>query len=89
MAHNSIGVDHQRQTIETLCMMMIILGPGIANISESDADPYSHGDEHGGLLTVITMTQEQIVWIGSDELPSFPWDPRVHFVNRLFHLMMT
>jgi hypothetical protein len=26
--------------------------------------------------------------IGSDELPSFPWDPRVHSVSRLFHLMM-
>jgi len=29
------------------------------------------------------------VGIGSDELPSLPWDPRVHFVSRSFHLMMT
>jgi hypothetical protein len=26
--------------------------------------------------------------IGSEELPSFPWDPGVHLVSRLFHLMM-
>jgi hypothetical protein len=89
MAHNNIAVDHQRQTIETLCMMMIILGPRIADISESDADPYSHGDEHGGLSTVSTRTHEQLVGIGSDELPSLPWDPGVHVVSRLFHLMMT
>jgi hypothetical protein len=28
------------------------------------------------------------VGIGSDELPIFPWDPGVHLVSRLFHLMM-
>jgi hypothetical protein len=88
MAHNNIGVDHQRQTIETLCMMMSILGLGIADISESDADPDSHGDEHGGISTVSTMTQKQLVGIGSDELPSLPWDLGVHLVSRLFHLMM-
>jgi hypothetical protein len=33
MAHSSIGVDHQRQTVETLCMMMSILDPRIADIS--------------------------------------------------------
>jgi hypothetical protein len=88
IAHNNIGVDHQRQTVETLCMMMSILGHGIADISEGDTDPDSHGDEHGGLSTVSTMTQEQLVGIGSDELPSFPWDPGVHLVSRLFHLMM-
>jgi len=48
MAHKSIGVDHQGQTVETVCMMMIILGPGTADILESVADLDSHGDEHGG-----------------------------------------
>jgi hypothetical protein len=28
------------------------------------------------------------VGIGSDELPRVPWDPGVHLVSRLFHLMM-
>jgi hypothetical protein len=35
------------------------------------------------------MTLEQLTGIGSDELPSFPWDPGIHFVSRLFHFMMT
>jgi hypothetical protein len=38
---------------------------------------------------VINMTQEQLVGIGSDQLPSLPWDPGIHFVSRLFHFMMT
>jgi hypothetical protein len=74
MVDNNIGVDHQRQTVETLCVMMSILGHGITYISDGDIDPNSHGDEHGGLSTVSTMTQKQLVGIGSDKLPSFPWD---------------
>jgi hypothetical protein len=69
-------------------VMMSILGHGITDISEGDTDPDSHGDEHGGISTVSTMTQEQLVGIGSDKLPSLPWDPGVHLVSRLFHLMM-
>jgi hypothetical protein len=38
---------------------------------------------------MISMTHEQLAGIGSDKLPSFPWDPRVHFVSRSFHFMMT
>jgi hypothetical protein len=74
-AHNSIGVDHQRQIVETLCVMVSILDHGIAGIPEGDTDLGSHEDEHGGLPTVISMTQEQLMGIGSDKLPSFPWDP--------------
>jgi hypothetical protein len=70
-------------------VMVSILGHGISYISKGDTDTDSHGDEHGGLPTVISMTQEQLVGIGSDKLPRFPWDPGVHFVSRLFHLMMT
>jgi hypothetical protein len=88
IAYNNIGVDHQRQTVETLGVMVSILGHGIADISEGDTDSDSHGDEHGGLPTVISMTHEQLVGIGSDELPILPWDPGVHLVSRLFHLMM-
>jgi hypothetical protein len=39
-------------------VMVSILGHGIADISEGDTDPDSHGDEHGGILTDISMTQE-------------------------------
>jgi hypothetical protein len=63
---NRIGVDHHRQTVETLCVMVSILGHGIADISEGDIDTDSHGDEHGGLPTMIDMTQEQLVGIGSE-----------------------
>ena len=35
-------------------------------------------DEHKGLLTVISLTQEQLYEIGSDKLPSLPWDPGAH-----------
>jgi hypothetical protein len=82
-------MDHHRQTVETLCLMVSLLGRGIAGISEGNTDIDSHRDVNGGLPTVINMTQEQLVGIGSDKLPSLPWDPRVHFVGRLFHLMMT
>jgi hypothetical protein len=43
-------------------------------------------DEHRGLLTVISLTQEQLEEIGSDKLPSFPWDPGVRFVSTMFML---
>ena len=46
-------------------------------------------DEHIGLLTVISLTQEQLEESGSDKLPSFPWDARVHRVSQMFHYMMT
>jgi hypothetical protein len=87
--YNRIGGDHHGQTVETLCMMVSILGRGIADISDGDTDTDSHRDVHGGLLTVINMTQEQLAEIGSDKLSSLPWDLGVHFVGRLFHLMMT
>ena len=43
-------------------------------------------DEHRGLLTVISLTQEQLEEIGSDKLPNFPWDPVVQFVSTMFML---
>jgi hypothetical protein len=43
-------------------------------------------DEHIGFLTVINLTQEQLEEIGSDKLPSFPWDPGVCVVSRMFML---
>jgi hypothetical protein len=81
--YSRIGVDLHRQTIETLCVI------GISNISEGDVDTNSWEDEHGGLLTVISMTQEQLAGIGSDKLLSLPWDPGVHCVSRSFHFLMT
>jgi hypothetical protein len=38
---------------------------------------------------VINPAQEQLTKTGSDKLPSFPWDTRVHLVSRMFHYMMT
>jgi hypothetical protein len=75
-------VDHQRQTVEALGVMVSILGHGTEDISEVDTDSDSHWDEDGGLPTVISMTHQQLVGIGSDELPNFPWDPGVHLVSR-------
>jgi hypothetical protein len=46
-------------------------------------------DYHRGLLTVISLTLEQLEELGSGELPSFPWDLGVHLVSRMFHYMMT
>jgi hypothetical protein len=69
--------------------MVSILGHRLADISEGDTDTDSHKDVHRGLPTVISGTHEQLAGIRSDKLPSLPWDPRVHFVSRLFHFMMT
>ena len=46
-------------------------------------------DEHGGIPTMISPTQEQIVETGSDKLPSVPWDLGVHFVSMMFYIMLT
>jgi hypothetical protein len=70
ITYNRIGVDHQRQTVETLGLMVSILGHGATDISKGNTDSDSHGDEHGGLPAIIGMTHEQLVGIGSDELPS-------------------
>jgi hypothetical protein len=68
--------------------MMSIIGQMITDSSGGDTDTDTHEDEHGGIPTVINMTQEQLAEIGSNKLPSSPWDLRVHFVGSLFHLMM-
>ena len=44
-------------------------------------------DEHIGIMVVISLTQEQLEEIGSDKLPSLPWDPGVRFVSTM--LMLT
>jgi hypothetical protein len=45
--------------------------------------------EHRGIHTMISMTQEKPTYIGSDKLPSFPWDPGVHLVSWMYRYMMT
>jgi hypothetical protein len=35
-------------------------------------------DQHRGLLTVISLTQESLEEVGSDKLPTLPWDSGVH-----------
>jgi hypothetical protein len=46
-------------------------------------------DEHRGLLTVISLTQEQLEETGSHKLPTLPWDPGVHLASRMFDYMVT
>jgi hypothetical protein len=70
-------------------VMMSIIAQVMADSSDDDTHTDSHEDENRGLPTVINLTQEQLEKIGSDKLPSFPWDPGVHFVSRMFHCMMT
>jgi hypothetical protein len=60
-AYNRSEVDCVRQTIETWCVMVSIIDQVTT-------------DEHKGLLTVISLTQEQLEEIGSDKLPSLPGD---------------
>ena len=66
IAYSKIGVDHWRQTVETLGVMVSILGHGIADILEGDTASDSHWDEDGGIPTIISMTHQQLVGIGSD-----------------------
>jgi hypothetical protein len=46
-------------------------------------------DENRGLLTVISLTQEQLEEIRSDKLPTLPWDLGVHLASRISNYMMT
>jgi hypothetical protein len=75
-AYSRSEVERVRQTVETWCVMVSII---------NQVTTY----EHGGLPTVISPTQEQLAETGSDKLPSFPWDPGVHLVSRMFHYMTT
>jgi hypothetical protein len=75
-ASNWIEMDRHRKPVETWCMMESIIGQVIAY-------------EHRGILTVISLTQEQWEEIGSDKLPSFPWDPGVQLISGMFHYVMT
>jgi hypothetical protein len=72
-ASNQRERDRHRQPVETWCVRESIMGQVVA-------------DEHIGLLTVISLTQEQLEEIGSDKLPSLPWDPGVRFVSTMFML---
>jgi hypothetical protein len=72
-ASSRIEMDDHRQPVETWCVIESIMGHVIAY-------------EHRGLLTVISLTEEQFEEIGSDKLPSLPWDLGVRFVSRMFML---
>jgi hypothetical protein len=71
-----IEVDCHRQLVETWCVMVSIMGPEMA-------------DEHRGLLTVISLTQEQLEDIGSDKLSNLPWDLGVHLASRMSYYRVT
>ena len=72
----SLTQERVRQTVETCCVMVSIIDLVMI-------------DERSGLLTVIGPAQEQLAEVGSDKLPSFPWDSGVHLVSRMFHYMTT
>ena len=76
MAYNRSEVDRVRQTVETWCVMVSIIGQVTI-------------DEHRGLPTLISLTQEQLGETGSDKLPSLPWHSGVHFVSKMFYVMLT
>jgi hypothetical protein len=73
IASRRIEVDRHKHPAETWCVMVRTIGQMIE-------------DEDRGLLTMISLTQEQLEEIGSDKLPSFPWDPGVHFASMKFML---
>jgi hypothetical protein len=68
-------------------VMGSILGHGTEDILEVATYSDSHWDEGGVLSTITSRAHQQLVGIGSDELPNLTWDPGVHLVNSLFHLM--
>ena len=68
-------------------MMGSILVHGTKYISEVATYSDSHWGEGGVLSTVTSRAHQQLVGIGSDELSNLTWDPRVHLVNSLFHIM--
>jgi hypothetical protein len=74
-----IEVDCHRQPVEMWYVMVSTIGQMIAV-------------EHRGLQTVICLTLEQPVEIGSDKLPSLPslpWDPGVHLAGRMSYYRVT
>jgi hypothetical protein len=75
-AYNRSEVDRVRQIVETWCVMVSIIDQVMTN-------------ECCGLPIVISPAQEQLVETGGEKLPSFPWDPGVHLVSRMFHYMIT
>jgi hypothetical protein len=82
-----IGVDHHGQTVEAMGMMGSILGHGTEDISKVATYSDSHWDEAGVISIVTNREHQQLVGIGSDELPNLTWDSGVHLVNSLFHPM--
>jgi hypothetical protein len=75
-ASSRIEMNRHRKPIEAWCVIDSIMCQVIA-------------DEHRGLLKVISLTQEQLEEIGSDKLPTLPWDPGVHLASRMFDYMVT
>jgi hypothetical protein len=73
MTSNRRERDRHRQPIENWYVRESIMGQVVAY-------------EHIRLLTVISLTQEQLEEVGSDKFPSFPCDPGVRFVSTMFML---
>ena len=70
--YNRSEVDRVRQTVQTWCVMVSIIDQVMT-------------DECRGISTVINLAQEKLAETRSDKIPSFPWDPGVHLVRKMFH----
>jgi hypothetical protein len=81
----SLGLTKARDTSQSYSQLQICL-LSFSDTFIIDNSMRRIADEHRGLLTVISLTQEQLEEIGSDKLPSLPWDPGVRFVSTMFML---
>jgi hypothetical protein len=81
----SLGLTKACDTSRSYSQLQICLLP-FSDMFIIDSSMRRIEDEHIGILTVISLTQEKLEEIGSDKLPSFPWDPRVCFVSTMFML---
>jgi hypothetical protein len=81
----SLGLTKACDALQSYSELQICLLP-FSDMFIIDSSMRRIEDEHIGLLTVISLTQEQLEEIGSDKLPSLPWDPGVRFVSTMFML---
>jgi hypothetical protein len=81
----SLGLTKACDALQSYSQLQICLLP-FSNMFIIDSRMRRIEYEHIGILTVISLTQEQLEEIGSDKLPSLPWDPGVRFVSTMFML---
>jgi hypothetical protein len=73
----SLGLNKSCDAFQSYSQLQICL-LSFSNTFIIDINMRRIEDEHKGILTVISLTQDQLDEIVSDKIPSFPWDPGVH-----------